>query len=106
MFVRTTTVVAQPAGIDRGVAFLHDESMPTLASVDGYVGLSSLIDRHTGRCITATAWQSSEAMHGTEELAAALRGRYVAATGGEEADSAHWEVGLMHRFHNAPDGSA
>jgi hypothetical protein len=106
MFVRTTTVIAEPTGIDRGIEFLRDEAMPTLATLDGYIGLSTLVDRHMGRCITAASWQSVEAMRRSEVQAAALRGRYVAAIGGEETAVEEWEAALMHRSHTVTDGSA
>jgi heme-degrading monooxygenase HmoA len=106
MFVRTTTVIGDPTGIDRATALLRDEAMPMLARLDGFVGLSSLVDRHTGRCITASAWQSAQAMRDSEAPTGAFRGRYVAALGGEETALEEWEVALMHRAHHATEGSA
>ncbi len=47
---RTATVHGDPKAVDDGVAFLRDRVMPAIEGLPGYVGLSMLADRDTGRC--------------------------------------------------------
>ena len=45
MYARITTIQAQPSSIDAGIAHVRDTVMPALDGVDGYTGLSLLVDR-------------------------------------------------------------
>lgn len=49
MYARTTTVRGNPGAIDDGVAFLRHRVMPAVEGLPGYVGLSMLADRDSGR---------------------------------------------------------
>ena len=59
---RSTTIMAQPDRIDDGIALINDELMPMMTDIDGYMGVSLLVDRSSGRCIATTSWESDEAM--------------------------------------------
>lgn len=104
MFARTTTVQARPESIDAGIASVRDIVMPRLRDIDGYVGLSLLVDRTSGRCIATTAWESEEAMHASEELVRDVRRSAAEAFGGS-TEVAEWEVATMHREHHSNDGA-
>jgi hypothetical protein len=101
MFARTTTVTARPPGIDRGIRYVRDEVKPALQDIDGYVGLSTLVDHATGRCIVTSSWQSAQAMRASEPRVRPLRDRVVAAFDGLDSTVDEWEVALMHRVHTA-----
>ncbi|MDT5333108.1 MAG: hypothetical protein QOF31_4405, partial [Mycobacterium sp.] len=58
VYARSTTIQAQPSSIDDGIAYVRDEVMPALQAMDGYIGLSMLVDRESGRCITTSAWET------------------------------------------------
>ena len=105
MFVRTTTTTATQAGIDRGISYVRDEVVPTLMTIDGYVGMSALVDRATGRCITASAWESPSAMRASESEVQPLRQRFVSASESLDATVEEWEVALMHRLHAAGENA-
>jgi heme-degrading monooxygenase HmoA len=105
MFVRTTSTTATQEGIDRGIRYVRDEVLPALMSIDGYVGLSALVDRATGRCITASAWESASAMRASESEVQSLRQRFVAASESLDATVEEWEVALMHRRHPAGENA-
>ena len=51
MYARSTTFHARPALVEGAIAYLREEAMPTLLSIEGCVGLSVLADRTRGRCI-------------------------------------------------------
>ena len=82
MHARSTTFEASPDRIDAGIAYFLDEVMPALATMDGYVGMSLLTHRESGRCILTTAWDSSEAMQASAEAVRPIRDRLAAVFGG------------------------
>jgi heme-degrading monooxygenase HmoA len=104
MYARTTTVRGNPQSIDDAIAYLRDKVMPAIQSLDGYVGLSMLCDRDSGRSIAATAWETEEAMHNSETPLHALRQRYAEIMGGQP-EVQEWEIAVLHRQHHAPDGA-
>ena len=72
--------------------------------MDGYVGLSLLVDRESGRCIATSAWETEEAMRASTEQAAPLRDQAAEIFGGD-ATVDQWEIGAMHRDHRSGDGA-
>jgi quinol monooxygenase YgiN len=100
----STTVLAHPESIDAGIAHVRDEVMPTLLAVDGYVGLSMLVDRSSGRCIVTTAWQSQEAMHAGEEQLRPVRDQTAEILGGRPQVE-EWEIAVLHRDHTSNPGA-
>jgi heme-degrading monooxygenase HmoA len=101
MFARTTTVTARPPHINRGVQYMEDQVIPALQDIPGFVGLSTLVDRATGRCIITTSWQSAESLRTSEPQVHAIRERGVAAFDAVDSLVDEWEVALMHRAHSA-----
>jgi heme-degrading monooxygenase HmoA len=104
VYARSTTIQAQPASIDAGIAHVRDEVMPALDAVDGCVGLSLLVDRESGRCIATSAWQSEEAMRASEDRVRPVRDRAAQSFGGT-AEVEEWEIAFLHRDHRSGDGA-
>ena len=104
MYARTATVHGDPKAVDDGVAFLRDRVMPAVEGLPGYVGLSMLADRDTGRCIATTSWKDEAAMADTGEQLRPLRTRFAEMLGGE-VELRTWEIAVLHRVHEAPDGA-
>jgi hypothetical protein len=104
MYARTTTVLGDPEAIDDAVVFLRDRVMPAVEGLPGYVGLSMLADRETGRCIATTSWKDEAAMAGTGEQLRPLRTRFAEMLGGA-VELRTWEIAVLHRVHEAPDGA-
>ena len=104
MYARTATVHGDPGTIDDGVAFLRDRVMPAVEGLPGYVGLSMLADRDTGRCIATTSWADEAAMTTSGEQVRALRARFAEILGGP-LELQTWEIAVLHRVHEAPDGA-
>lgn len=104
MYARTTTLQSNKDSIDAGIANVRDHVMSELQGIDGYVGLSLLVDRASGRCIATTAWETEEAMRASDEAAREIRQRAAEAFGGEP-DVAEWEIAVLHRDHQSREGA-
>nr|WP_225951329.1 hypothetical protein [Mycobacterium sp. OAS707] len=102
---RTTTIQAQTASIDDGVAYMRDQVMPELENIDGYVGISLLVNRESGRCIITAAYESDDAMRDSADKAKQLRSQAVERFGGEVEKIDEWEIGVLHRDHQSTDGA-
>ena len=104
MYARSTTIKGDPGSIDAGIAFIRDEVMPTITTMDGCLGMSLLVDREAARGIATTSWRDEESLRASRELLASYRERGGEIMGGSpEVDE--WEVAVMHRDHNSHDGS-
>ena len=104
MNARSTTIHADPRRIDDGIAHIRDEVMPAVQAMDGCMGLSMLCDRDSGRCIVTTSWESEEAMRASRDAVMAMRERAAEAFGGR-FDVQEWEIAVLHRAHQAPEGA-
>jgi hypothetical protein len=104
MYARSNTVRGDPQKIDAGIADVRDEVMPKVQGMSGCVGLSMLCDRESGRCIVTTAWADESSMHATEEGVRAMRER-AAETFGGSVEVNEWEIAVLHRTREAPDGA-
>ena len=105
MYARSVTVRGNPQSLDEGIAYLRDEVMPAAQQMEGFIGLSLLCDRDSGRCIATTAWESEEAMHNSEGALHDKRQRFAEMLGGTP-EVQEWEIALLHRVHHAPEGAA
>jgi quinol monooxygenase YgiN len=108
MYARSTTFRGEPSAIDAGIAYTRDKVLPAVRQMDGCIGLSMLVDRHTGGCITTTAWEDAEAMHHSAEAIRSIREKAVASVHGvaSETEVVEWEVGVVHRMQTAPEHAA
>jgi len=104
MYARSTTIKGDMGNIDALIAFVRDEVMPTITSMDGAVGLSLLVDRETGRCIATSSWATEEAREASFGALAGMRSRGAEILGGD-VTTHDWEVAVMHRDHNVTDDS-
>jgi len=102
---RSTTIQAQTSSIDDGIAYMRDDLMRELESVDGYVGISLLVDRDSGRCIITAAYESEDAMHAAADKAKQLRSEAANRFGGEIQNIEEWEIGCLHRDHQSAEGA-
>ena len=104
MYARSTTVHANPQRIDDGIAYIRDEVMPVVTTMPGCMGLSMLCDRDSGRCIITTSWDSAETMSASRDAVRAMREQSADVMGGQ-FDVQEWEIALLHRAHQAPEGA-
>ncbi len=108
MYARSTTFRGDPSALDDGIAYTRDKVLPAVEQMDGCIGLSMLVDRHTGRCIVTSAWDDAEAMHRSAEAVRPIREMAVRSVHGSASETKvdEWEVGVVHRLHPAPERAA
>jgi heme-degrading monooxygenase HmoA len=104
MHARSTTIRGKPAAMDAGIGYVRDKVMPAVTGMDGFVGLSMLVDRDDGRCIVTTAWAEADAMHRSAAGVKAMRMRAAELMAGE-AEVAEWDIALLHRRHQTHNGA-
>jgi heme-degrading monooxygenase HmoA len=90
--------------IDAGIAHVRDTVIPAMTHIDGFVGLSLMVDRETGRCIATSAWRTEQAMHASADRVGTIRDGAAAAFGGS-AEVEELEVAVMHRAHHTRPGT-
>ena len=104
MYARSTSLTGDAGQIDACVEYVRDEVMPAVTAMDGCMGISMLVDRESGRCITTTSWRGEDEMRATEGQVSPLRDRAAEMMGGR-ATVDKWEIAVMHREHEAEEGS-
>jgi hypothetical protein len=104
MYARSSTVHGNPRSVDAAAAYLRDKLMPAVMGLGGFVGLSMMADRDSGRCIATTSWADEAAMHDSEGPLHQLRARYGEILGGRP-EVQEWEIAVVHRLRPAPEGA-
>lgn len=104
VYARSTTIQAQPLSVDIGIAHVRDVVMPALQGIDGFVGLSLLVDRQSGTCIATSAWDGLETMRAGAERVAPVRDRAAVMFDGS-ARVEEWDIALLHRDHRSHEGA-
>lgn len=104
MFARSSTIHAEISMIDTGIGRVRDTVIPALTHIDGFVGLSLMVDRETGTCIATSAWRTEPAMHAGADRVRAIRDAAAEVFGGTAAVE-EWEVAVLHRAHHARPGT-
>jgi quinol monooxygenase YgiN len=103
MYARTTTITADPKRMHEGIADVRDNVMPTVAEMEGYTGLSMLVDRSSGRCIVTTGWETRDALAASRDRVLQMRQQAADRFGARDTDVQEWEIAVMHRLHAAGD---
>lgn len=104
MYARSITVMGDPSTMDEGVAYVRDEVMPTVTTLEDCVGLSMLVDRESGQSIVTSSWLTEESMMASDLHLAPLRRRGGEIMGGTPTVET-WEVAVMHRRETAPESA-
>ena len=79
-------------------------SCPRCRRLDGFVGLSLLVDRQSGTCIATSAWDGLETMRASAERVAPVRDRAAMMFDGS-ARVEEWDIALLHRDHRSHEGA-
>ena len=75
MFVRATTINADPARLDEGIAFVKDNVVPAVNTLPGSLGLSMFVDRDSGTTTVTTAWETEKSRADADAVLTPLRAK-------------------------------
>ncbi len=106
MHARSTTFRGDPSALDDGIAYTRDKVLPAVRQMDGCLGLSLLVDRHTGRCISTTSWTDADALHRSADAMQSIRATALRTVRGTEIEVEEWSIDVLHRRHVAPETAA
>ena len=95
MHARVSSLEGSPAPIDQMLRQVREEVLPRAKQIDGFKGMIALGDRHSGKALGITFWESEEAMRASEEAANRLREASAEAGGETIASVERYEVGLF-----------
>jgi hypothetical protein len=104
VYARSFTIDGQPLSVDIGIAHVRDVVIPALREIDGYVGLSLLVDRQSGRAIATSSWETIKSMRSSAERVAIIRD-HVALMFDGSASVEEWNIALLHRHHRSREGA-
>lgn len=105
MYARTTSLMADPAAVDAGIAFVRDDVWPLLRDMEGCIGLSMVVDRQSGRSIVTSSWTDEHTLHESAARVLSIRSRGVDVTRSQPPEVNEWEIASMHRAHPTDSGT-
>jgi heme-degrading monooxygenase HmoA len=92
VFARVTSFEGPPEQVDEMTLHAGEQVFPALREMDGFSGVIGLADRHSGRLVSVTLWETEEVMRASEEATNRLRENSAQATGETIADVERYEV--------------
>jgi heme-degrading monooxygenase HmoA len=95
MHARMTTLEGSPGRMDEGVREVREDVLPQLQQQDGFKGFLALGDRHSGKLVGITFWESEQAMRDAEEVADRMRSESAEEIGDIIVGVERFEVGLF-----------
>ncbi len=104
MYARSSTFHGDPHRIDDAVRYLRDRAMPALMGMDGFVGISMLADRGSGRSVITSSFEDLAALQRSASEMRGIRAR-IADVLQSPAALAEWRIALLHRERSAPEGA-
>lgn len=104
MFVRATTITADPARLDEGIAFVRDNVVLAVDTLPGSLGLSMFVDRETGVSTVSTGWETEKAREAADEVLAPLRAKGTRILGGGTPATELFELAVLDRLRPAQPG--
>ncbi len=104
MYARSTGFHGDPHRIDDAVHYVRDRAMPALLGMDGYIGISMLADRGSGRCIVTSSFEDLAALRRSGSEMRGIRARIADILQSPQALD-DWRIALVHRVQSAPDGA-
>lgn len=96
MFVRISTIMAEPARIDDGITYMREEVQPRVEELAGSLGLSMWVDRSSGRAVVSALWTDWESLQASSATTAAFRQDVAKRLAGQSAMEVY-ELAHLHR---------
>jgi hypothetical protein len=104
MYVRATTINADPARLDEGIAFVRDNVVPAVSTLPGNLGLSMFVDRESGTSSVSTAWETEKARADADSVLTPLRAKGIRILGGGTPVTELFELAVIDRLRPAEPG--
>lgn len=104
MYVRATTINADPARIDEGIDFVREHVVPAVESLPQSLGLTMMVDRISGATTVTTAWETEAARSGADALLTSLRGKAMRIMGTGTPVTELFELAVLDRLRPAQAG--
>jgi hypothetical protein len=82
--------------MDRVIDGFRMSVLPRVEDIPGFCSMSVLVDRETGRCVTAATYESRAAMERSTEQAMALRQEFTKQMGMQVTEVAAFDLVLAH----------
>ncbi len=95
MYARVSTLEGPPELMDESLRQAREVVLPQGRLIEGFKGMIALGDRHSGRTLGITFWETEEAMRVSEEAANRLREESAQAGGDTIASVERYEVGFL-----------
>ncbi len=95
MYARMSTLEGPADRMDEGLRQVREHALPQLQQQDGFKGFVALGDRHSGKLIGISFWESEEAMRAAEEVGDRTRSQTADAISDTVAGVERFEVGLF-----------
>jgi quinol monooxygenase YgiN len=85
-----------PGEMDRVIDGFRMSVLPRVEDIPGFCSMSVLVDRETGRCVTAATYESRAAMERSTEQAMALRQEFTKQMGMQVTEVMGFDLVLAH----------
>jgi hypothetical protein len=93
---RVIRAEGDPAQLDRMVDAFRMELLPRIEELPGFVSVSVMVDRSTGRSATAVSYDSRPSMAEAEQPGMAMRQDFARRMGMEITDVAAFDIVIAH----------
>ncbi|SDF07461.1 hypothetical protein SAMN05660662_0993 [Blastococcus aurantiacus] len=104
MYARSSSFHGDPHRIDDAVHYVRAKAMPALMGMDGFVGISMLADRGSGRSVVTSSFEDLAALRRSASEMRGIRAR-IADVLQSPAALHEWQIALLHRERSAPEGA-
>ncbi|SNR55922.1 antibiotic biosynthesis monooxygenase [Blastococcus mobilis] len=85
-----------PHDVERVLDTFRMAMLPRVEELPGFCSISMLVDRASGRAVTATVYDSREAMNRASDAARSMREEFTRQMSGEITDVAEMDLVLAH----------
>jgi heme-degrading monooxygenase HmoA len=105
MYGRMTRLQTSPDAVEKGIAFFKQNVAPKARATPGNAGAILLVDRKTGTAIGITLWETTQALHASEQFGISSRTESVTAAGGTVVDVDRYQQLIADRAQPAKAGA-
>ncbi|MFG1934661.1 antibiotic biosynthesis monooxygenase [Mycobacterium sp. NPDC048908] len=94
--VRATWVKVDPDQIDRGIEFFKTTILPKIEELGGFCSASLLVDRASGRGVTAATFDNAEALERNKDALDTIRSMGSKEANAEILDQCDFDLAVAH----------